>query len=144
MQDLRLAVRQLRRAPGFTASAVLTLAIGIGANTGIYSILNGALRPLPVPDAHQIVAIAAELPSDETGFRFQFSYPAVRDYQNGTSEVFSDVFAYDNRLSGLTAGGTTTQFVYQAVTGNTFNALRLEPEAGRFFYPGEGESTGTE
>lgn len=144
MQDLRLAIRQLRRAPGFTASAVLTLAIGIGANTGIFSVLNGLLRPLPVPDPAQIVYIAAELPSDDTGFRFQLSYPALTDYRTGASDVFADVFGYDTRVAGMTARGRTWQFVYLAVTGNTFSALELQPAAGRLFMPGEGEAAGTE
>src|SRR4051794_6277234 len=58
VQDVRFTLRQIRRAPGFAMSAVLTLALGIGANTGIFSLLNGYLRPLPVPDAGRIVIIA--------------------------------------------------------------------------------------
>lgn len=142
-QDVRFALRQIRRAPAFAASAVLTLALGVGANTGIFSLLNGFGRPLPVPDADRIVVIAATMPGDDTGFRFRFSYPALNDYRAETA-VFSDVFGFDTRIAGLTARGKTTQFVYHAVTGNFFTGLRLAPLIGRVFEPGEGEHIGSE
>jgi predicted permease len=142
-QDVRFTLRQIRRAPAFGVSAVLTLALGIGANTGIFSLLNGYLRPLPVPDAGRIVVVAAEMPGDETGFRYRFSFPALNDYRTGTA-AFSDVFAFDTRIAGLTAEGKTTQFVYHLVTGNFFSGLRLQPLAGRFFTPDEGEHPGGE
>ena len=142
-QDVRFALRQMRRAPAFAASAILTLALGIGANTGIFSLLNGYMRPLPVPHADRIVVIAAEMPGDETGFRYRFSYLALNDYRRET-QVFSDVFAFDTRIAGITAAGRTTQFVYHAVSGNLFAGLRLTPVAGRFFEPGEGEHMGGE
>ena len=142
-QDVRFALRQMRRSPGFAASAVLTLALGIGANTGIFSLLNGYLRPLPVPNAGRIVVLAAEMPGDDSGLRFRFSYPALNDYRSDT-EVFADVFAFDTRIAGLTANGKTTQFLYQAVTGNLFAGLQLPPMAGRAFAPGEGEHPGSE
>ena len=141
--DVRFALRQLRRAPAFAVSAVLTLAIGIGANAGIFSLLNGYLRPLPVPHADRIVVIAAEMPGDETGFRYRFSYPAFNDYRQETG-AFSDVFAFDTRIGGLTVGSKTTQFVYQAVTGNLFSGLQVGPILGRAFVPGEGEHAGAE
>src|SRR5215210_1422728 len=102
--DVRFALRQIRRAPGFAASAILTLALGVGANTGIFSLLNGYLRPLPVPDAQQLVVLAAELPGDETGFRYRFSYQALRDYRQ-QADVFSDVFGFDTYIGGITADG---------------------------------------
>ena len=142
-QDVRFALRQMRRAPAFAVSAVLTLALGIGANTGIFSLLNGYLRPLPVPHADRVVVLAAEMPGDETGFRYRFSYPALNDYRAQTT-VFSSVFAFDTRISGMTTGGKTTQFVYHAVTGNFFSGLQVAPLLGRVFEPGEGEHSGGE
>jgi hypothetical protein len=59
-QDLAYALRQLRRAPGFTLLVVLTVALGIGANTAVFSLINGFLRPLPVRDAGRIVVLAAQ------------------------------------------------------------------------------------
>ena len=141
--DIRFALRQIRRAPAFSISAVLTLAIGIGANTGIFSLLNGYLRPLPVPQPDRIVIIAAETPGDETGLRYRFSYAALNDYRTETG-VFSDVFGFDTRIAGLTAGGKTTQFVYHAVTGNFFQGLGIGPLVGRTIEPGEGEYAGGE
>jgi predicted permease len=141
--DLRFALRQIRRSPAFAITAVLTLALGIGANTGIFSLLNGYLRPLPVPDADRIVVLAAEMPGDDTGFRFGFSYPALNDYRTETG-VFADVFGFETRIAGFTAHGKTTQFLYHAVTGNLFTGLQLPPAVGRAFAPGEGEHLGGE
>ena len=142
-QDLRFAVRQIRRSPGFASSAVLTLALGIGANTGIFSLQNGYLRPLPVPDPDRVVVLAARLPGDDTGFRYRFSYPAFKDYRQQVGQ-FADLLGFDARIGGLSADGKTTQFVYEIVTGSFFSTLRLAPLAGRFFEEGEGEFIGTE
>src|SRR5947207_2627528 len=122
-QDLRFAWRQIRRAPGFALSAILTLALGIGANTGIFSLLTGYLRPLPVPHPDRLVVIAADFSSDEAGFRYRFSFPALLDYR-GASDVFSDVFAFDTRIGGMTARGRTTQFVYHVVTVADLKTMR--------------------
>ena len=143
VQDLRFALRQIGRAPVFAVSAILTLALGVGANTAIFSLLNGFLRPLDVPDADRLVVIAAELPSDETGFRYRFSYQALVDYRT-QADAFSDVFAFDTRVGGLAAGAGTSPFVYHIVSGNFFSGLRLTPVVGRFLEPGEGEHLGDE
>ena len=142
-QDVRFALRQMRRAPAFAASAMLTLALGIGANTGIFSLLNGYLRPLPVPQADRIVVIAAEMPGDETGFRYRFSYPALNDYRKET-QVFSDVFAFDTRIAGMTAAGQDDAVRVSRGDRQSPVGLRLAPLAGRFFEPGEGEHFGGE
>ena len=142
-EDVRYALRQMRRSPGFTASAILTLALGIGVNTGIFSLLNGYLRPLPVPAADRIVVLAAEMPGDDTGFRFRLSYPALNDYR-AERAIFAEVYGFDTRIAGLTAHGRTTQFLYHAVTGNLFGGLQLPAAVGRTFQPGEGEHVGAE
>jgi predicted permease len=145
-QDVRFAWRQLRRAPVFAVSAILTLALGIAVNAGVFGLLNALLRPLPVPDADRIVLIAAEFNSDDTGFRHQLSYPEIADYRGATA-VFSEVFGFYTRITALSVPGRSrkaTQFVYQVVTGNFFSALRLEPAAGRFFSADAGEHAGGE
>src|SRR5262245_27934946 len=143
VEDVRFVLRQMRRTPAFGITAILTLALGIGANTGIFGLLRGFLRPLPVPAADRIVIIAAEMPGDETGLRFKLSYPALNDYR-AESRVFSDVFAFDTRIGGLTARGRTTQFVFHTVTGNLFTGLQVPPLLGRVFEAGEGEHPGSE
>ena len=143
VQDLKFAIRQLRRSPGFTATAAMTLALGIGANTAIFSVINGYTRPLPVPDPDQIVVVASRRPDDETGLRFKFSFPALQEYRAQTT-VFSEVMGFDFRVGGLNVDGTTTAFLHQAVTGNFFSGLGLTPAAGRFFHAGEGEVVNAE
>lgn len=137
--DIRYALRQYTREPGVTLVLLITLALGIGANTGVFSMLNGLLRPLPVRAPEQLVVIAADTKGDDTGLRFRFSYPALEDFRHQASS-FSDVFAYSPRIGGLMAGGKTTQFTYSAITGNYFSALGLAPAAGRLIEPSEGES----
>ena len=144
-QDIRYALRQLRRAPAFALTAIVTLALGVGANTGVYSIINGIFRPLPVPDADRIVVLAADVPGDDTGLRFEFSYPALGDYRQQTRDVFSALFAFETRLGGLAnPGGQSSQFLFQAVAGNFFDGLGLTPAAGRLLYGTEGEAPGSE
>jgi len=137
--DLRYAVRQYAREPGVTVVLLVTMALGIGANTGVFSVLNGLLRPLPVRSPEQLVVIAADTKGDETGLRYRFSYLALEDLRHQT-EKFSDLFAYSPRLGGLTSRAKTTQFLYSAVTGNYFSALGVRPAAGRLLEPREGES----
>src|SRR5436305_4610554 len=106
-QDLLYAVRQLRKSPGFTVIVVLTLALGIGANTAVFSVINGYLRPLPVRSPEQIVVVAGDTTGDETGFRYRLSFLALQDLRRETS-TFSDVFAFEVGISGLSADGKTS------------------------------------
>src|ERR1041385_9057178 len=143
LQDLRYAIRQLRQNPGITVLIVVTVALGIGANTAVFSMVNGFLRPLPVRAPEQIVVLAAETRGDDTGFEYRFSYPALEDFRRH-ADRFSDIFAFNAMLGGLGADGKTAQILYSAVTGNFFSALGVKPAAGRLFFPGEGEKPGTE
>ncbi len=142
-EDVRYAVRQLRHAPAFTLTAIVTLALGTGVNTGIFSIINGLGRPLPVADADRLVVLAAEEPGDVTGFRYHFSYPTLVDYRRQT-DVFSELFGWDVSLAGLTIDRTTHKFIYSQVTNNFFPGLGLAPALGRLFRAGEGEHLGAE
>jgi predicted permease len=141
IQDLRYSVRQLCKSPGISALVVLTMALGIGVNTSVFSLLNGFLRPLPVKDAARIVVLAAEAKGDETGIGYRFSYPALGDFRR-QADLFSDIFAFNVVLGGLGADGKTAQVLYSAVSGNYFQALGLTPAVGRLFLPGEGEAPG--
>ncbi len=141
-QDLRFAFRQLRKAPSFTATALLTLALGIGANTAIFSLVNSLLlKPLPVPNPEQIVTL---VPRENNGPLQQTlswnEYKQVRD-QVGSS--FSDVFAYTMNLDGLAVKGQQPDRILTAyVSGNFFEGLGLKPSAGRLFLRSEGEVLG--
>jgi predicted permease len=143
LQDFRCAFRQLWKDRGVAFVVVLTIALGIGVNTAVFSILNGFLRPLPVRAPEQIVVLAADTKGDETGFRFTFSYAALQDLRR-QGESFTDVFAASPAISGLSTGDRTSQFLYSAVTGDFFKALGVAPALGRFFEPGEGEHSGAE
>ena len=120
VEDLRFAVRQIRRSPGFAISVVLTLALGIGANTGIFSLLNGYLRPLPVPDADRLAVLAAEMPGDDTGFRFGFSYPT------DAVPVVAHADAFDPIAFGIVSVMLLTVGLL-ACAWPAFRAARIDP-----------------
>ena len=133
MRDLRYAIRYLWIHKAFTAAAVLTLAIGLGANTALYGLLNSTLRPLSLPNPEQIVTIGAEPKGDETGgFQFAFSTEQLKDFQQ-RAEPFSDVVGMMPRIGGLVAGGRASQFWFAAVSHNYFSGLGVRPAAGALF-----------
>ncbi len=130
MTDLRYAIRFLWMHKAFTAAAVLTLAIGLGANTALYGMLNATLRPLTLPHPERIVAIAAEPKGDETGgFQFAFSIEQLKDFQ-ARAEPFSDVVGSMPRIGGIVIGGRASQFWFAAVSDNYFGGLGVRPAAG--------------
>ena len=143
IQDLRFALRQLRNKPGVAFTAVLTLALGIAANVTIFSAVNGLiLRPLPVPHAEQIAVLAAQQQGAPLGVYF-LSYPELLDLRK-QANVFSDLFASQVALGGMSADNEADDFVGSYVTGNYFSGLAVKPALGRLFLPGEGEHAGSE
>jgi predicted permease len=142
LQDLRFAFRQLRKAPSFAITAVLTLALGVGANTAIFSLVNTLLmKPLPVPRGEQIVTVA---PRENSGpLQQTVSWPEFREIRAESGQSFSDVFAYVLSLDGLAMPGQQPdRIVTSFVTGNFFEGLGLKPAAGRLFLRSEGEVLG--
>jgi len=142
LQDLRFAFRQLRKAPSFAVTAVLTLALGIGANTAIFSLVNSLLlKPLPVPNAQQIMTV---VPRENNGpLQQAFSWPEYKEIRAQSGNSFSDVFAYGIGLDGFAAPGQQPDRILTAfVSGNFFEGLELKPAAGRLFLRGEGEVLG--
>src|SRR5262245_44137348 len=113
-EDLRFAFRQIRKDLGVSIVLVVTIALGIGVNTAIYGMLNGFLRPLPIPNSNQIVVLAAQVKGDETGVEFDMSFPALQDLRAQATE-FSDIFAYVAQIAGFNAGDKSTQFLYAGV-----------------------------
>src|SRR5579872_2692277 len=142
-QDVRYGLRQLRKSPGFTAVAVITVALGIGANTTIFSIVNSfLLRPLPVPEANQIMMLA-EQRKNTPAFPI-FSIADYRDLRNQTADAFSALFTYQFGMDGMTVNGKTDRILTNYVSGNFFSALGIKPFAGRFILPSEGETVGAD
>lgn len=136
-QDIRYALRMLGKSPGLAAIVVITLALGIGANAAMFSIVNGFLRPLPVPAPEQLVVLSCQQ-HGASMFATRFSYADLVDFRK-QADVFSGLIAYDIGLEGLSADGKADQFVVSYVTGNYFSALGVKPALGRLFLPKEGE-----
>ena len=143
IQDIRYGVRMLTRNPGFMIVAIITLALGIGANTVIFSMVDGILlRPLPVQDPAQMTVLAYQ--QQKGNIQTQFSVADFRDIRNQSSEVFSDVIGYQLGLDGLSVDGKADRIVTDYVSGNFFPALGIKPELGRFILPSEGETLGAD
>jgi putative ABC transport system permease protein len=130
LQDLRLALRQLAKSPAFSAVAVLTLAVGIGANTAIFSAVNTVLlRPLPYPHADRLAEITT---SAAEGIRFGVSYPDLLDLR-GLTRDFTGVAAYSTQRYNLTGAGDPREVQAAFVTANLFDVLGVQPQIGRPF-----------
>lgn len=136
MNDLRFALRQLRKSPGFTALAVLTLALGIGMNTAIFSLIHDLfLRRLPFHEPERVVRIYGEA-KDRDLKELPFSVPKFWHYRDGQT-VFSNIAA--DRWNGfiLTEMGEPVQLFGRSVTANYFDLLGIHPILGRNFLPEE-------
>jgi predicted permease len=127
-QDLRYGLRMLRKTPGFTAIAILSLALGIGANTAIFSLVNTALlRPLPVENPEELVALG----NAEANRLFPtFSYPNYRDLQE-RNQVLSGLMAYRFAPLSLSYDGINERLWGYVVTGNYFEVLGVKAAQGR-------------
>ncbi len=135
-QDLRLAVRSLLRAPAFAIVTILTLALGIGANTAIFSIVNGViLRPLSYPKPEQLMYLTTQFPA--FGFdQFWVSPPEYFEFRDMT-QSFSAVGAYTTGEVNLTAGDRPLRVRAASVDDRLLTALGVQPIAGRLFSAGE-------
>ncbi|HEV7515991.1 MAG TPA: ABC transporter permease [Thermoanaerobaculia bacterium] len=134
LQDLTFALRQLRRNPGFTAATVLTLALGIGVNTAIFSIVSGVLlRPLPFREGDRLVQIkhGPPEPGAETVF---FSVPEVFDYR-AQSRALADWMEYHSMAFTLLGYGEPDRVRTAVVSANALDVLGVQPALGRPFRP---------
>ncbi|MCA1591405.1 MAG: ABC transporter permease [Acidobacteria bacterium] len=138
-QDLRYAVRMLLKNPGFTAVAVISLALGIGANTSIFSFVNAILlRPLPVAEPERLAFVYSGSRSDPYNVS---SYPDYVDYRD-KNEVLSDLVAYSGINVSLNTDDQPEQISGLIVTGNYFDALGVRAALGRTFLPDEDRTPG--
>ena len=134
-RDLRYAARALRRAPAFAMTAVVTLALGIGANTAIFSVVNAVmLRPLPVERPHELIALAAVYPR---GTDAAFSYAAYRQFASEGAAVIDTLAASSLTRSSVVIDRTPEPVRYKRVSGNYFSVLGVPAAAGRTLVPGD-------
>jgi macrolide transport system ATP-binding/permease protein len=139
-QDLRYGARMLLRAPGFTVAAVCSLALGIGANTAIFSLVDKVIiRKLPVEEPDRLVVVSA---SSGRGLSTVFTYPDFADYRAG-NQVFEGLVCYTQRALTLSERGQAERVQGMIVSGNYFTALRVQPALGRSFLPEEDRTRGT-
>jgi predicted permease len=140
MNDLRLAFRQLLKNPGFTAVAVLTLGLGIGANTAIFSVLDKLLlRTLPVEEPERLVTFAGD---ESRTWQTQVSYPAYASLRD-RCDALLDLIAYNGTSLVLEADGSTERIAGQIGSGNFFSVLRVKMALGRSFLTDEDRTPGS-
>jgi putative ABC transport system permease protein len=142
IQDVRFGARLLVKNPGFTAIAVITLALGIAANSAIFSVLNAALlQPLPVKEPGALAGLYRKIPQDENYNRFSYpNYVDVRDRNRSLTGLAAYYFAPFN----LSTGAETERALGKIVSGNYFSVLGVEPALGRTFLPEEDRTPGAQ
>jgi putative ABC transport system permease protein len=144
LPDLRFALRQLRRSPAFATTAILTLALGVGANTAVFSLLDQALlRSLPVHDPQRLIVLKANTKTwngsssnnggDDNDY---FSYPMYKDL-NDQNHVFAGLIGTAPANAGFSRGSSSQVVDAELVTGNYFSVLGVNPTLGRLFSPAD-------
>lgn len=143
IQDIRYGVRLLAKSPAFTLAAVLTLALGIGANTAIFSWLKAlALDYMPAVERPQDLVALPGMNADGSGCCSGVSYPNLLDYQN-RSGVFDGILGYEIINVNMRTQTDSMRVQGTIVTGNYFGVLRVKPFLGRAFLPDETQTVGT-
>ena len=140
-QDLRYALRMLAKTPGFTAVAIFTLALGIGANTAIFTVANSVLfEPLPFADPARLVQVSAASATQRTNLTPMswLRFTSIRDQNNS----FSGIAAFTNETFNLSGHGDPVQVASARVTGDFFDVLGVRPSLGRTFVPGDDQPGG--
>ncbi|MGB0036214.1 MAG: ABC transporter permease, partial [Candidatus Acidiferrales bacterium] len=134
LQDLKYAIRMLAKSPGFTAIAILTLALGIGANTALFSVVNGVLlNPLRFPEPGQLLGVYART---ATFPRSSITFPNYLDWEKGNTSL-SSIAAYRGEDYNLTGSGEPQRLSGEMITSQFFTTLRIKPVLGRSFLPEE-------
>lgn len=132
--DLFHGLRLLRRSPGFAAAAIFTLALGLGANSAIFSIVNAVLlRPLPYDDPDRLVKVWEVFPKQEEHKQFRFSEIEFLDVRDGSADVFTDLAAYSVAHGNLGGNDDPEQVLLSRVSPNLFDVLGQQAALGRVF-----------
>jgi predicted permease len=132
LQDIRFSLRVLRKSPSFTLVAVATLALGIGANAIVFSVMNALiLHPLDVPHSQNLYQLMRG--KEKTGNQ---SFPDYRDLRD-RNRSFDQLLAYDGAIAGFDTGGDPSSAWVELVTGNYFDGLELHPYLGRLIHPSD-------
>jgi len=142
MMDLRYALRTLRKSPGFTATAILTLALGIGSSAAIFTLLDQvSLRLLPVQNPERLVLLRwdGDWMGSNQGYA-SWSYPWYEDLEKETGEVFEQLFGYHDMAVAVGVSGDAEQLDVAFVTGNYFGAIGIGAAAGRTLEPSDDET----
>ncbi|HEX5437806.1 MAG TPA: ABC transporter permease, partial [Gemmatimonadaceae bacterium] len=135
LQDLRYTFRQLRKSPGFTAIVVLTLALGIGANSALFGIVNAALlRPLPYPHADRLVSVSLASPESDMG---SMDDPGIALLMSEHPRSFQALAAYKSTGANLTAGDEPEYVTGASISDGFFQVMGVRPMLGRAFTPGD-------
>jgi predicted permease len=130
LQDLRYSIRTLAKSPGFTAIAILTLALGIGANTALFSVVNGVLlSPLPYPQPDRIAALYSRTPNFTHS---SISYPNFLDWQRQNNS-FTQLAAWRGDSFNMTGAGEPERLRGEMISAGFFSILGVQPVIGRFF-----------
>ena len=136
IQDFTFALRQLRKSPGFTLAAVVVLALGIGANTAVFSLIHTMIfQPRSFVRPAEVVQLYSQDKKNPKSFRI-FSYPTYRDIREQNT-VFTDVLAHNSAMVGVGEKGNTRRSFASVVTSNYFSVLGVMPAHGRAFLPEE-------
>jgi putative ABC transport system permease protein len=136
--NVRYAFRQLQRTPSFAIAAILTLALGIGANTAVFSVINAVLlRPLPFADPERLVAVRS-IDSRDGGFLSTLAYPTFFDLRRDNG-VFEQMVSYRDTTFTLSGRGQPVQVKGRVVSWDLFPLLGVQPALGRGFLPSEEE-----
>ena len=142
VRDLKLSFRTLARKPGFTVVVIATLALGIGVNTAVFTLVDTLLfRPLPLPNPHEIVSLGSGMRGRQDGNNQTFSFPVylrIRD----ANQAFSGLIARSLFMVHLSADGFTERLTGEMVSANFTEVLGIEPNVGRGFLSEEGQAPG--
>ena len=141
LKELRYGIRSLLKHPGFTAIAVITLALGIGANTAMFSVINAVLlRPLPYHEPDRLVTIWEESPERDL-YQIPVSYANFRDWID-QNHVFEQISAYTFTNLNLTGAGEPARLSTVRSSANLFSLVGATPLLGRAFLPEEDKEGG--